>query len=482
MSIFTLNARGDLKSVPLAQLTADFFATVEGSDAHGELSAVRAQQVVPWVYRAVDLRANAIADMPFALYQSGGDALADDEIESVTAKLKSLLYLTEAALCVYGAAYWVKETKRANLNTAPRWLTPSSMTPQYDHARGLVGFERRAGNVTLQLPVEDVIYFFIPSLTNEVGAGVSPTQAALRDANLLNYLDVFASGFFQRGAIKATLLSVPENSPKAELQKLEVWWNHLLAGVKNAWKSIAIRNDVKPVVIGSDISEAAAPELKNAAREDVATAFGIPQTLLMSNAANYATAVNDVLVFTQWTVLPECRRIAETLNEQLFGAMNLRFAFEPKRLESMQQYELQKAQSVQALVGSAPILTRDEGRELLGYAPLGDAPQADVATDNDVEDEVTQNLRRWERKALNRVRAGKGAECNFTSDVLPQATIDAVRAQLALAKDANAVKAIFADAIGQGGAAHGDTVAAFFRAHHAQKRHRVDASILRAAA
>jgi HK97 family phage portal protein len=478
----TSNAR--VKSVPLSSLTREFFESLEGGAPEGELSALRAQQVVPWVYRAVDLRANAVADMPFGLYQTNDAPLDESEARAITALLKSLLYLTEAALCVYGAAYWVKEENRAGLNVTPRWVVPSSMTPQYDAARGVIGFERRVASAAIPLSLDEVVYFWIPSLTSELGAGIAPAQAALRSANLLNYLDSFASGFFQRGAVKATLLTVQGTAQPAEMERLERWWNRLLAGVKNAWRSVAIRADVKPVVIGSDISEASAPELKNAAREDVATAFGIPQTLLMSNAANYATAVNDVLVFTLWTVLPECRRIQETLNAQMFDELGLRFEFEPKRLEQMQQYELQKAQSVQALTGGAAILDVDEARALLGYAPKQTTANAnaDASAANEAGDDVAQDLKRWERKALNRVRAGKCAECDFMSDVLPQSMADTVRAQLAFANDADAVKAIFANAARQGGARNGDTVDAFFRAHNDQKRGRSDAAVLRAAA
>ncbi len=97
------------------------------------------------------------------------------------------------------------------------------------------------------------------------------------------------------------------------------------------------------------------------------------ETLLTASAANYATSLADRLNFYDTTVVPQTLLIGEALNSQWLAALGLRLRFAPQRLEIYQAAEVQKAQQIAALVG-APVLTVDEARALLGYAPLV-APQ-----------------------------------------------------------------------------------------------------------
>ncbi len=76
---------------------------------------------MPYLYRAVVIRTQAIADMPWALYRVDGHAPAggtkqrvDDapHYANLTRDMQHRLMLTEGSLCLYGAAYWLKETNR----------------------------------------------------------------------------------------------------------------------------------------------------------------------------------------------------------------------------------------------------------------------------------------------------------------------------------------------------------------------------------
>jgi protein tyrosine phosphatase (PTP) superfamily phosphohydrolase (DUF442 family) len=78
--------------------------------------------------------------------------------------------------------------------------------------------------------------------------------------------------------------------------------------------------------------------------------------------------------------------IEESFNDQIASQAGVRLRFLPERLEEMQQYEVEKAQAVMALV-QKPILTVNEARELMGYAPLSPAEleAAEDTADNTAE-------------------------------------------------------------------------------------------------
>lgn len=462
-----------VKSMPLSALNDDqIFTVVNGAKPagkRGDISTVQAFDGVPWFFRAVDIRAKAVASMPFALMRKSTDVTDDPALASLVRTLRRNLYRTEAALCIYGAAYWVRETNRYGMNESLRWIVPTTVKPKFN-AGGVSGFERKLPNEEnprLFQPSE-MIYFWTPSLTADLGPGTPCGVVALAAAGVLSNLDVTMEAFFKRGLIQATLLQVDGNPQKGELEKLEAWWRRMLAGVQKAWEVFAVRGDIKPVVIGSTPRDATAVELTTQKREDVATSFGIPHSLLFSDAANFATAYQDDIHFHTKTVVPECETvIAEPLNEQYLEPLGLTLEFQPKKLEIFQQAELTKAQGVAQLVGR-PILTVNEGRELIDYDPIdgGDElqkPAPDLASllagqrsqasnpptpkDNPPDTEAMAkalDLDKWQRKAIKALGRGKSPAVGFESDYIQDDESQAIAGRLATAHTAEEVKAAFA--------------------------------------
>jgi hypothetical protein len=166
-----------------------------------------------------------------------------------------------------------------------------------------------------------------------------------------------------------TLLTVEGNPPRDELDRLELWWRRVVAGVRQAWRSVAIRSSVKPVVIGDGLSDTVNDTLTTQRREDVCAALGVPHSLISADAANYATSQQDTLNFYQQTIVPEALLVEEVMNDQLLANMGLRWHFQPERLEVFQEAEMRKAAAVARLVGK-PIMTVDEGRAWMGLPPL----------------------------------------------------------------------------------------------------------------
>lgn len=330
-----------------------------------------AYQGVPWIFRGVKLRCNALASMPLDVLK--GDTVVDSSgdwqnVVGCIPNINRLLWQIEAALTVFGSAYLYREANRVK-TVGLRFLNPQTITPRIDAAAGLTGFTRKIGAQQIELTPEQLIYFWEYDPFVELGPAVtSPALSAMKAANTLTSFDDFVQMFFERGAVKATLLTMSGNPPPAEKERIKTWWRRFMSGLRNAFSAEVVNADgVTPVVVGEGVSELNNKELTDAKREDIAVALGVPQTLLFSNAANYATAKQDDLHFYTKTIMPEAEFIAAVLNEQLFAPMGYRIVFRPETLEVFQQDENDRANALAALVNALGEENRGVALQMLGF-------------------------------------------------------------------------------------------------------------------
>lgn len=369
--------------------------SIENLDQWIEYEAQRNEEhkmyaAVPVVYRCVQLRANAIARVPCYIMRN------EEPVEyPLEYMLPRLLWMTEAALCIYGAAYWLRAMNRAQVEGF-RWLTPPSIKIEADEVKGLTGFTRKVGTQEIHYTPQQLVYFWLPALDKEIGPGVSPVQAALTMAGVSLNANEFASAFFSRGAIPATLLTVEGNPPDTELRRLEEWWRKLLRGVQRAWETVAVRAGVTVQTIQPPIKDLAMVELNDVSRRQVAMALGVPATLL-EDAANYATASSHHVQFYSETIAPECDLLTQMLNEQVFKPQGLEIVLDVNELDVMQADEAERSSSLKQLhEAGLPLVL---AMQMLGY----DLPEG------------------WDYERLARELEEKEAEREARADAIAQA-------------------------------------------------------------
>jgi len=133
-----------------------------------------------------------------------------------------------------------------------------------------------------------------------------------------------------------------------ERDRLKTWWRDLVSGIRNVFATEIVNADsVTPVVIGEGLSELSNATLTGEKRQDIATALGVPQSVIFSESAGGLGGAGVVTMderhFYDKTVLPETELIAEAWNSQLLAPLGLRIEFRPETLDVYQEDENQRA-------------------------------------------------------------------------------------------------------------------------------------------
>ncbi len=131
---------------------------------------------VPWLFQAVNIRANAVSRMPLRLLNKAGDPVEEPEtIFPWWRRLSDLVDGMEADRTLYGRAYLLKQRNRFGVEKPPRRLAPQTIIPDTSEEAGLIGFKRMVGSKELKLTLEEMVYSWTPSRGKVVFKGKEVT-------------------------------------------------------------------------------------------------------------------------------------------------------------------------------------------------------------------------------------------------------------------------------------------------------------------
>jgi HK97 family phage portal protein len=453
---------GNLKATPLNSLPKEAWTYFGGGSGKSGDILMRYKDV-PWLKRGVDGRANTLSRLPYAILRSG------DEIEpsSLPFRLTPMhLNQIEADLILYGCSYLFKGKNQFNRIPTLRRLHPTTMRPDYDNNGELRKFERSIQGQRMPIELDEVMYVWLPNRESETGPGTADAFSALLAAGLLHNADVFGGVFFEHGAIIPTIINIEgyESHPKAEQERVKSTFKRLWSGVKNAFSIIPVGGKVTATPLMQPLKDLVLPELTDKKREDIATALGVPQTLLFSNAANYATARQDDIHFYDKTIIPDAMLIEEPLNTQLYETFGLEFKFQPEKLEIYQALEAEKAEKLNGMLDRG-VITINEYRDQMNMEPLEarievpalpdpplpGPPHAGGGSQSEVE-EVTPfktALGKWRRMAVKRYKEGKPHKAlTFETEDIPKTLQAAIRGTLKAIAEVDEVGGVFEAVLG----------------------------------
>ena len=403
--------------------------------------------LVPYLYRVIQVRCDSLSSIPIALYK--GNDEGEKEWPYPT-QLSDLIWKWEASLLLQGAAYGEIVTNKTGYKKDVHYRNPYDMTVRY--VNGVLSFKQGTGGGTWENDLSagnyEMLYFNEFDPTQDILPGVSSSKVANIDVKLLYALSKFPEVYFEGGAMPVTLLGI-DTTDKGEIARVENWFKRSVTTVKNAFRVLGIRaGSITATNLTPPLKDMAMPEIGAEAKHNISVAFGVPKTMLDSEAANYATAVEDRKSFYTETLKPRAKKIESVINEQLLAPDNMRMEFKFNELELFQDDESDRASMLLSLRQAG--LPIDLAMDIAGYQ-LSDEQavmlQEQIVIDeiDKADDPVTVELQKWARMAEKRVKDGKAIR-EFETEIIPPSLHGAITGALEMAKTVNDIRGIFTDA------------------------------------
>lgn len=375
------------------------------------------QKTVPWLYRGLQIRMNSVASVPFAIMDGENVYDSSDNWQNKLGWLpnpRRVFMLAEGGLTLFGKSYFFQKPNMLNEPMELRYWFPMSVREKITQENGLEYFSRSLSDTSQDYAVEDVLYIWGVDPYVEIGPPLgSPATAAIAGAGVLWNVDDFAAAFFSRGAIKATILSVPQGTIESERNRLKLWWQRAIQG-KNFATEVVNSDAVQATTIGEGIKELENVELTKEKREDISTALGIPQSKMFSTSSTDSNREEDERSVIEDMTVPECRLLEEAFNEQILGPQGLRLKFTPEAMSVYQEDEQMRSTAFLNYVNAlgkdkASIAAKFLGIEMpdgLDYAdldtepmPVPDfTPKEEKDEEDDQKQEEKSQFARWAKK------------------------------------------------------------------------------------
>lgn len=400
---------------------------------------------VPLVYRGVKMRCDALSSVPVRISRlSNGE-----EVDwPYPVDLSDLIWKTEAGLLGNGKAVILKLKNRVRVLDL-QWLNPFSISVKA-FSDGSLTFHQ-GGQIW---PETDIIYIKEFSYSDDLTGGDSTVQACLNDAALMNYQTRFASRFFEAGAMPIMLVSSDGVLQEDEKQRIQNFFEKLASGVGNAWRVLATRTKLTPEVVSQDLTKMSMPELYAQATKNIANAFGIPVNMFMGDD-NYASADSHRMRFWQDVIRPRGRMLEGAFNRQSLNPIGLKMDFLFDEMDIFQEDEEQRSGSLLNLINAGMPLgdametlgyDLPEGREFADYnskPETSPVPEPESVIKSKKLSDYSEEMERWQRKALKRVKEGKSADCDFETEIIPDELQNELHAALKMCIDAGEVRRVF---------------------------------------
>jgi HK97 family phage portal protein len=400
---------------------------------------------VPIFFRAVQLRCDALASVPVKIYKG-----EDKEVEwPYPTKLGELLWRWEASCLLSGAAFGEIITNKTGYRKDVRYRNPFDMTVKYD--QGVITFKQNSSGASwandLNTGKYEMVYISEYDPSQDILPGVGAGIASKIDAKLLYAISKFPEMYFEGGAMPVTLLGIDTND-RNEIERVQNWFKRSATAIKNAFRVVGMRaGSITATTLTPPLKDLAFPELDTIAKKNIAMAFGIKQTLLDSEAANYATAQEDRLSFYEDTIKPRARMFEDALNTQLLARDGMRLEFKFEELDIFQEDEGDRAELLNKLVLAAiPI---ELALDLAGYtltdeqmAMLNARKEQLDEREPEQVDEQEAELRRWQRMAEKRIKEGKGLR-EFETSIIEPSLHGAISGALERSKSVEDVRRVF---------------------------------------
>ena len=299
------------------------------------------------VFRAINLSADTLASVPFALVKGKQDYDTSEDWQNKVGFMKNpseLFRLWRMSLFMTNSAYGFMEGNKVIKDL--RYIVANTITPIVNSKDGLVGFKRTIGNQSIEYSLKDnkILWLWRRDYTTELlPSKHTEFKALMSAAGVINYADYYVQQFFQRGGIKPSILMVKGMPNATERERIESTWDKIIHGWYKYLGKVFSGDNMQVEQIGEGIDNMKDSSLHQEKLADIAMAAGMPLSLLLANSANYATAKVEYLSWFRNSIVPWCSFMADSLNDVLFDPLGLRLEFRPEMSQEGQEEEVERA-------------------------------------------------------------------------------------------------------------------------------------------
>lgn len=228
-----------------------------------------------------------------------------------------LIELTGIFLDLTGNAYWY--LPKNGLGTpAEIWVLYSQwMKIIPDPQEFIKGYVLQRGMKTIKFDESEIVHFKYPSPFSEF-YGMGPLMGAANAYDLEKDMTDYEKAMFENmGRPDIVVLAKKPVVNEAERKRVKELWKGAYGGPRKAGKVALLQGDLEIKDFGFPPREMSYLAGRKKTKEQIANAFGIPMSMLTTEAVNLANAKAGNYQHAKNAILPRCRRFEEKLNEKL---------------------------------------------------------------------------------------------------------------------------------------------------------------------
>jgi HK97 family phage portal protein len=318
------------------------FVDLQAAPTWNYQSYLKAYGEIGWLYACVNVIAQAVAKVPWHLYEEAADGeLSEIEEHPVLDLLDSVnpfqsfyqfLYLGTMYKLLVGEEFW--QINFAGTLPAEMWLAPPafmSVIPDQTNYISHYEFRRSGMDRPVSFTIDEIIHVKTPNPYNEF-RGLSPAQALTIDLDSERYAQRYQQKLFFNDATPGFVLEYPaENLPPQDVRKeLQIEWDERFRGVSNARRT-AFLWGAKANTLTMSNKDMDFEALRRFNRDAILGAYHVPRSIIgITEDVNRANADAAQYTFAQYCVLPELTELRESMNRELvtFFGDNLYLDFE----------------------------------------------------------------------------------------------------------------------------------------------------------
>jgi HK97 family phage portal protein len=308
------------------------FVDLQAAPTWGYQSYLKAYGEIGWLYACVNVIAQAVAKVPWHLYEKSADGelneIAEhpmlDLLDSVNPfqSFYQFLYLGTMYKLLVGEEFW--QINFAGQMPAEMWLAPPaymSVIPDQKNYISHYEFRRSGMDRAVKFTIDEIIHVKTPNPYNEF-RGLSPAQALTIDLDSERYAARYQQKLFFNDATPGFVLEYPaENLPPQDVRKeLQIEWDERFRGVSNARRT-AFLWGAKANTLTMSNKDMDFAALRQFNRDAILGAYHVPRSIIgITEDVNRANADAAQYTFAQYCELRESmnRELVTFFGDNLF--------------------------------------------------------------------------------------------------------------------------------------------------------------------